>query len=106
MSELMIREAGDTLDCRLIEGSEVEIELEDYTLTLHPHNYMRRLPLREGVSVSSAQGVYVPSNDTNKTLNASSSADPAGHNAGNVSGAPTNKSTIGNASAAAVATAG
>jgi len=45
-------------------------------LTLHPANYMRRLPLREGVSVSSQQGVYVPSSETNKTLEAPSSADP------------------------------
>lgn len=91
MSELLVREAGDSLDCRLIEAPEIEIELEDYTLTLHPHNYMRRLPLREGVSVSSAQGVYVPSNDTNKTLNASSSADPVGQNkSANISGAQTN----------------
>jgi len=94
MSELMIREAGDTLDCRLIEGSEVEIELEDYKLTLHPHNYMRRLPLREGVSVSSAQGVYVPSNETNKTLAAPSAADPAGQQPANASLLQTNHSSV------------
>jgi hypothetical protein len=76
MSELLIRDAGETLDCRLIIGAEVEIELPGYNLTLHPANYMRRLPLREGVSVSSAQGVYVPSSETNATLSAPSSADP------------------------------
>merc|ERR1712066_779300 len=54
----------------------VQIELPGYNLTLHPANYKRRLPLREGVSVSSQQGVYVPSHETNKTLDAPSSADP------------------------------
>merc|ERR1719330_2340985 len=85
LSELLIREAGDTLDCRLIDAPEVEIELPGYKLTLNAANYMRRLPLREGVSVSSAQGVYVPSNDTNKTLSAQSSSDPVGQRAANAS---------------------
>merc|ERR1719384_2837734 len=106
MSELLVREAGDVLDCRLIDAPEVEIELPGYKMTLHAANYMRRLPLREGVSVSSAQGVYMPSNEPNKTLAAPSSSDPVGHTAGNVSSVQTNKSTTPNTSAAAVATAG
>merc|ERR1719422_2035222 len=61
-----------------MEGSQIEIELPGYTVTLHPFNYMRRLPLREGVSVSSAQGVYAPSAETNATLGHRSSADPVG----------------------------
>merc|ERR1719384_1789078 len=80
MSELLIRDAGETLDCRLIEAPEVEIELPNYSLKLNAANYMRRLPLREGVSVSSAQGVYVPANDTNATLKPPSSSDPVGQN--------------------------
>lgn len=80
ISELLVREAGDTLDCRLVQGSVVEIEIPGYNMTLHPHNYMRRLPLLEGVSVSSSQGVYVPTNDTNSTLANPSSSDPAGQN--------------------------
>merc|ERR1719384_2314943 len=91
LSELLIREAGDVLDCRLIDAPEVEIELPNYSLKLNAANYMRRLPLREGVSVSSAQGVYVPANDTNKTLPAPSSADPA---AANVSGLQVNSSGL------------
>jgi len=99
MSELLVREAGDVLDCRLIDAPEIEIELPGYTITLHPANYMRRLPLREGVSVSSAQGVYVPANDTNKTLAAPSSSDPVGQKSvANFSGLQTNHSK--NASAA------
>jgi len=59
VAELLTMEAGDLLDCRLAQLPGLEIELAGYTLTLHPWNYMRRLPLREGVSVSSAHGVHV-----------------------------------------------
>lgn len=83
LAELLTREAFDTLDCRLIEAPEVQIELPGYNLTLHPGNYMRRLPIRDGVSVSSANGVHLPANGTNATLNTStpqapSSSDPVG----------------------------
>jgi len=78
VAQLLTTDAGDMLDCRLADAPEIEIELVGYNLTLHPFNYMRRLPLREGVSVSSAQGVYVPSNETNATLGSPSSADPVG----------------------------
>merc|ERR1719203_1599524 len=75
IKDLLVREAGETVDCRLVEGAELQIELPGYNLTLHPANYMRRLPLREGVTVSSSQGVYIPSKETNATLSAPSSAD-------------------------------
>jgi len=90
VAELLTTDAGDLLDCRLAAAPEVEIELEGYTLTLQAFNYMRRLPLREGVSVSSAQGVYVPSNDSNATA----SAPPAASNATGASseGSPTGSS--------------
>jgi len=76
LEELLMREAFDTLDCRLIEGPEVQIEIPGYNLTLHPGNYMRRLPLREGVSVSSATGVQLDSNGTNATPGAATAAAP------------------------------
>ncbi|CAE7694315.1 PGC [Symbiodinium sp. CCMP2592] len=54
------REAGDLLDCRNAEAPEIEIELhEGKVITLYPFNYMRRLPLREGVSVGSSGGVQL-----------------------------------------------
>lgn len=81
VAKLLTTDAGDLLDCRLADAPEMEIELAGFNLTLHPFNYMRRLPLRAGVSVSSAQGVYVPSNETNATFNAPSSADPVAKNA-------------------------
>lgn len=86
VSQLLTREAGDTLDCRLIDAPEMEIQLKGLTLKLTPGNYMRRLPLREGVSVGSSQGVHVPSAETNKTLNASSAADPVGNSSSNSNG--------------------
>lgn len=66
--DLLSTDAGDLLDCRLAEAPEIQIELRGYTMTLHPHNYMRRLPLREGVSVGSAKGVHM--NMTNATAEA------------------------------------
>lgn len=95
LSELLVRDAGDTLDCRLVAAPEVEIELQGYNLTLRPANYMRRLPLREGISVSSAQGVFVPSAETNATLEAPSSADPVGA-ASNLRGPEKNGTITGN----------
>jgi len=68
IAQKLMRPAGDLLDCRLVQAPEVEIEVRGYNITLHPWNYMRRLPLREGVTVGSATGVYVPSNETNATL--------------------------------------
>jgi len=87
VANLLTTEAGDLLDCRLAEAPEMEIELEGYNITLHPFNYMRRLPLREGVSVSSPQGVHVPTAETNATLNAPSSADPVGGQANSTAAA-------------------
>lgn len=84
MKELLTREAGDTLDCRLIDAPEVEIELPHYNITLSPANYMRRLPLREGVSVSSTHGVHVPE--------ANNTAATAGNSSGNVSALEANSS--------------
>lgn len=75
MANLMTTAAGDLLDCRLANAPELEIEIAGFNLTLHPFNYMRRLPLREDVTVGSFQGVYIPSNETNATLNKPSSAD-------------------------------
>jgi len=78
VADLLTREAGDLLDCRLVDAPEMEIDLPGYTLTLHPYNYMRRLPLREGVSVSSPQGVFVPAaNETNETAAPAADASAA-----------------------------
>jgi len=59
VSDLLTRDAGDLLDCRLVQAPEIEIELPGINLTLNPRNYMRRLPLREGVTVGSPKGVVI-----------------------------------------------
>jgi len=59
VAEMLTRPAGDLLDCRLVHAPEVEIELANINLTLKSRNYMRRLPLRDGVTVGSPTGVVV-----------------------------------------------
>jgi len=54
ISDALSQDAGELLDCRLAEGPLLEFELESGNLTLEAPNYMRRLPLREGVNVGSA----------------------------------------------------
>merc|ERR1719237_1214717 len=54
IAQLLARQAGDLLDCRLAVAPTLEIELETINITLNPHNYMRRLPLREGVKIGSS----------------------------------------------------
>lgn len=59
LSQMLQVDAGDLLDCRLAKSPNVEIDLPGKTIELLPASYMRRLPLREGVSVSSEKGVTV-----------------------------------------------
>eukprot|EP00747_Dinoflagellata_sp_TGD_P162195 gnl/TRDRNA2_/TRDRNA2_179530_c0_seq1.p1 gnl/TRDRNA2_/TRDRNA2_179530_c0~~gnl/TRDRNA2_/TRDRNA2_179530_c0_seq1.p1 ORF type:complete len:490 (+),score=120.97 gnl/TRDRNA2_/TRDRNA2_179530_c0_seq1:81-1550(+) len=44
-------------DCRHAKGINVEIDVGNFTLELSPHNYMRKLPLQDGVTVGSKNGV-------------------------------------------------
>lgn len=62
IAQLLAQDAGDLLDCRLARGPLLEIELETTTLLLHAKNYMRRLPLREGVKIGSSTLVTGSSN--------------------------------------------
>jgi len=57
VASLLSADAGELLDCRLARTPVMEIELENINLTLGAENYMRRLPLRDGVTVSSEKGV-------------------------------------------------
>jgi len=74
---LLTVDAGDLLDCRLAQTPVMEIELESINITLNAENYMRRLPLREGVNVGSATGVVLPTADTPTA--ASSVSEPSQH---------------------------
>jgi len=70
-AELLTRGAGDLLDCRLVKGPTVEYQLESFNVTLSPHNYMRRLPIREGVNVGSS----TVGNDNNASIQAGTNAE-------------------------------
>lgn len=63
-------DAGDLLDCRLAKSATVEIELEGKTLSLTPMSYMRRLPLRSDVTVSSSKGVSLDEQKQDSGVNA------------------------------------
>lgn len=73
---LLTVDAGDLLDCRLAQTPVMEIELESINITLSAENYMRRLPLREGVNVGSATGVVLPANDSHATASVTSEPTP------------------------------
>jgi hypothetical protein len=82
MAELLTQPARDYLDCRLVPSPEVQIEVPGKNITIGSHTLMRRLPLREGVTVGSAKGVEMNStNETPPTLQpdavAPKHADPA-----------------------------
>jgi len=66
-ADLLTREAGDLLDCRLVDAPDVEYELESTNLSVPAFNYMRRLPLREGINVGSATVAFNGSSLSNAT---------------------------------------
>merc|ERR1719321_796260 len=51
------------LDCREIEAPTIEIDFEGFSVRLNPDTYMRKLPLRPGISVSSPNGVSLQNID-------------------------------------------
>jgi len=57
INNLLVQPAGDFLDCRLRTGPTIEFELEGKNLTLNSFDYMRRLPIRDGIQVGSKHGV-------------------------------------------------
>lgn len=60
--------AGAIEDCRQIHGPAIEIEIPGFNISLTPENYMRKLPLKEGVNVGSSTGVTLtPAEDAKTT---------------------------------------
>ncbi|CAK0838456.1 unnamed protein product [Prorocentrum cordatum] len=58
VSDLLTRAADPTVeDCRYTAAPVVQIELQDFNLTLYPENYMRKLPLEEDVMADANVGV-------------------------------------------------
>lgn len=82
LSEELATDAGDLLDCRLAQAPALEIELAGGAeLVIPAATYMRRLPLREGVTVSSQNGVTMDAIGTareNNTADASRRAPGSG----------------------------
>jgi len=64
IAALLAVDAGNLLDCRLAKSPVLELELENYNISLGAENYMRRLPLRDGVKVGSSTGVIIPANES------------------------------------------
>lgn len=75
-ADLLTRNAEDLLDCRLVEAPMIEFELESTNITLSASNYMRRLPLREGVNVGSATVAFNDDNSTTATPSPQIAAPP------------------------------
>merc|ERR1719181_2523377 len=64
-------------DCREVEAPPIEIEFEGFSVRITPENYMRRLPLRPGVSVSSPTGVSYQNIDNNTGTKLETARKPA-----------------------------
>mmetsp|Transcript_103462 Transcript_103462/g.183492 ORF Transcript_103462/g.183492 Transcript_103462/m.183492 type:complete len:556 (+) Transcript_103462:133-1800(+) len=74
VSSMLSRPAGDITDCRFIQAPTMEFDIGGFTLTLLPENYMRRLPLSEGVTVSSPKGISLELRPNDTAVPAETSA--------------------------------
>jgi cathepsin D len=91
--------AEDYLDCRLKNGPLLEFELDSINLTLSSWNYMRRLPIREGIQVGSTHGVSdaVPpsaDNTANGSLMNSTNSSNESEDEGNTSAIDLNATNV------------
>jgi cathepsin D len=57
LSDLLIRPANGASDCSYVKAPVLEFEFHGFNMTLHPEDYMRKLPLAEGLQVGSTRGV-------------------------------------------------
>jgi len=67
VTSMLSQQAGQLKDCRLAKAPRVDLELPGFNLTLHPQNYMRRLPLP--ADMLNPMGINVAGNATNLTSN-------------------------------------
>lgn len=87
VADMLSVPAGDIEDCRLIKAPTIEFDIGGFTLNLLPENYMRRLPLSEGITVGSTKGITFRPNDTDvpsQSNAAHSNTDAAPKNNANV----------------------
>eukprot|EP00747_Dinoflagellata_sp_TGD_P093264 gnl/TRDRNA2_/TRDRNA2_165707_c1_seq1.p1 gnl/TRDRNA2_/TRDRNA2_165707_c1~~gnl/TRDRNA2_/TRDRNA2_165707_c1_seq1.p1 ORF type:complete len:508 (-),score=101.46 gnl/TRDRNA2_/TRDRNA2_165707_c1_seq1:139-1596(-) len=80
-SRLTLPASSANTDCRDADGPPIEIEFEGFSIFLHPENYMRRLPLEKGVSVSSPNGVSLMNVDNSTTRHVPTSEESSENNA-------------------------
>jgi hypothetical protein len=82
MEDLLTLPSGDLTDCRQSAAPIIEIQLTAYNLTLHPENYMRKLPLAEDTMNDTNVGVSPTSylDNTRESL-----GEESGHNMSNSS---------------------
>jgi hypothetical protein len=91
--------AEDYLDCRLKGGPLLEFELDTINVTLTSWNYMRRLPIREGIQVGSTHGVSdavppSPDNTANGSLVNSTNSSNETEDEGNTSAIDLNATNV------------
>mmetsp|Transcript_48498 Transcript_48498/g.89930 ORF Transcript_48498/g.89930 Transcript_48498/m.89930 type:complete len:533 (-) Transcript_48498:76-1674(-) len=68
LANMLTQAAGNLEDCRGSKAPVLELELRTLNITLHPEDYMRPLPLPEGVNVGSAKGVTLEAHTDNPKL--------------------------------------
>jgi len=82
VTSMLMQQAGGLKDCRLARAPQIDIELPGFNLTLHPQNYMRRLPLPAdmlnpmGIKVTKNASSLI-SNQTDHTVTKSNSSSTA-----------------------------
>lgn len=57
LGELLLQPAAGVSDCRYVKAPVLEFEFRGFNMTLYAEDYMRKLPLAEGVQVGSVKGV-------------------------------------------------
>lgn len=72
LGALLTQSSDSDSDCRLANAPTLELMLHGRTLSLGPRDYMRRMPLQDGVNVSSERGVSLLQNVTLRQAGVSS----------------------------------
>lgn len=83
LGDLLLQPADDVMDCRRIKGPTLQFEFDGFNMTLYPEDYMRQLPLMEGVEMGSSKGLSMERDEKPPTtkVNLQPAAQAAAHNA-------------------------
>mmetsp|Transcript_36411 Transcript_36411/g.58331 ORF Transcript_36411/g.58331 Transcript_36411/m.58331 type:complete len:501 (+) Transcript_36411:65-1567(+) len=68
LGKLLLQDAANVKDCRHVQAPTLEFEFRNFNMTLYPEDYMRPLPLMEGIQIGSKNGVNLedPGNEEPK----------------------------------------